>query len=138
MELLNRSMVQPWHCDLMGHLTTRHYMGFFDDAVNILISRSTGWSLADPAWKNKGWADVRHEIDYVSEVSIGTIVEIFGEVQDYGRTSIKAMLEMRRNDEIVAKMALKTVFFDLEARESIPLTDAMTEGLPKKPNIFPM
>ncbi len=129
MELLTRAVVQPWHCDLMGHLTTRHYMGFFDDGVNILISRSTGWSLAAPEWKGKGWADVRHEIDYRAEVSTGTVLEIFGEIQEHGRTSVKGVLEMRRDGELVARMMVKSVFFDLHARKSIPLTAAMTERL---------
>lgn len=116
----------------MGHLTTRHYMGFFDDGENVLISRSTGWSLANPEWKGKGWADVRHEIDYLAEVPIGTIIEIFGEVQGFGRTSITGVLEMRRDGKPVAKLSLKTVFFDLDARRSIPLSGEMIARLPTK------
>lgn len=132
MELLTRTMVQPWHCDVMGHLTTRHYMAFFDDGENVLVSRATGWSLAEPEWKGRGWADVRHEIDYQAEVPVGTIIEIFGAVHEIGRTSLKGMLEMRRDNKAVATMHLKTVFFDLDARKSIPLTDAMKARLLEK------
>jgi acyl-CoA thioester hydrolase len=126
MILLTRSVVHPWLCDLMGHLTTRHYMAIFDDASYVLLSR-TGWSATEPEWAGKGWADVRHEIDYVAEVSAGTVVEIHGTVTKVGRTSIDSTMEMRKlhNGEVAAKLVAKTVFFDLAARKATPITDEM-------------
>ncbi|RJG40427.1 acyl-CoA thioesterase [Mesorhizobium sp. DCY119] len=127
MILLNRAVVQPWHCDMMGHLTTRHYVAFFDDAINVLISHATNWSVTEPEWADKGWADIRHEIDYVAELSAGVIIEIYGAIRDLGRTSILADFEMRRlhGGQLSAKLTAKSVFFDLVERKSIPLTKAM-------------
>jgi acyl-CoA thioester hydrolase len=131
MILLARAVVQPWNCDMMGHMTTRFYVGFFDDAINILLSKATGWAPTTPAWANKGWADVRHEIDYVDEVASGVIVEIYGVVRQIGRTSVQSDYEMRRlhGGQVAARLSAKSVFFDLAERKSAPLTEAMIEGL---------
>jgi len=112
---------------MMGHLTTRYYIAFFDDAINVLISETTGWAPTLPEWADKGWADVRHEIDYVGEVAAGVIVEIYGAVRHIGRTSVQADFEMRRlhGGQVAARLKSKTVFFDLAERKSIPLTEAM-------------
>jgi acyl-CoA thioester hydrolase len=126
MMLLTRSVVHPWLCDMMGHLTTRHYMAIFDDASYVLLSQ-TGWAPAVPEWVGKGWADVRHEINYVAEVSAGTVVEVHGVIAKLGRTSIESAMEMRKlhDGEVAARLVAKTVFFDLVARKATPLTDAM-------------
>lgn len=116
---------------MMGHMTTRFYVGFFDDAINILLSRATGWAPTTPGWTDRGWADIRHEIDYVDEVASGVIVEIYGIVRQIGRSSVQSDYEMRRlhGGQVAARLTAKTVFFDLAARKSTPLTPAMIEGL---------
>jgi len=116
---------------MMGHMTTRFYVGFFDDAINILLSKATGWAPTTPEWINKGWADVRHEVDYVDEVASGVIVEIYGVVRQIGRTSVQSDYEMRRlhGGQVAARLSAKSVFFDLAERKSAPLTEAMIEGL---------
>lgn len=126
MTLLTRSVVHPWLCDMMGHLTTRHYMAIFDDASYVLLSQ-TGWSATEPEWAGKGWADVRQEIDYLAEISAGTVLEIHGAVTKIGRTSIEIAMEMRKlhNGEVASKLVAKTVFFDLVARKATPITDEM-------------
>jgi len=131
MILLTRAVVQPWNCDMMGHMTTRFYVGFFDDAINILLSRATGWAPTTPEWADRGWADIRHEIDYVGEVASGVIVDIYGAVRHVGRSSVQSDYEMRRlhGGQVAARLTAKTVFFDLAARKSTPLTEAMIQGL---------
>ncbi|TPI48027.1 acyl-CoA thioesterase [Mesorhizobium sp. B2-9-1] len=131
MILLTRAVVQPWNCDMMGHMTTRFYVAFFDDAINILLGQATGWAPTTPEWADRGWADVRHEIDFVGEVASGVIVEIYGAVRTVGRTSVQTDYEMRRlhGGELAAKLAAKTVFFNLAERKSIPLTETMLQRL---------
>ena len=131
MILLTRAVVQPWNCDMMGHLTTRFYVAFFDDAINILLGQATGWAPTDPEWADRGWADVRHEIDFVGEVASGVIVEVYGAVRSVGRTSVQTDYEMRRlhGGQVAARLAAKTVFFNLAERKSAPLTGAMLERL---------
>jgi len=130
MELLTRAIAHPWLCDMMGHLTTRYYLGMFDDASYVLLSR-TGWNGDDPDWAGKGWADVRNEIEYKDEVPAGALVEIFGTVTKIGNSSLETRYEMRRasTGALAATLAAKTVFFDLKLRKATPLTDRMRENL---------
>ena len=125
--LLHRGVVHPWLCDAMGHLTTRHYMALFDDASLHLLAEATGWQADSAEWKNKGWADVHHEINYENELQVGALLEITGGITTLGNSSLTACYTMRHNSTqaISATMTAKTVFFDLVARCSIPLTEAM-------------
>ena len=131
MQLLNHGVAHPWLCDAMGHMTTRHYVGMFDDASYVLLNRATGWAAADPAWKGCGWADVRNEIDYLDEVPSGMLLEIHGAILGHGRSSIEFAMEMRKavGGTVAARMKAKSVFFDLEARKSRPLDEQMIARL---------
>jgi len=134
MHLLYNGVAHPWLCDAMGHLTTRHYMAMFDDASLHLLAEATGWHTDSNEWKGKGWADVRHEISYKNELQAGALLEITGEITAIGNSSLTAYYEMKhknclepdkKSQAVAATMTAKTVFFDLKARRSIPLTDKM-------------
>ena len=114
-----------------GHLTTRHYMAMFDDASYQLFAEATGWNPSAREWEGKGWADVRHEIDYMSELTSGSLVEIMGVVAEFGNSSLTARYEMKNKvtGELAATMKANTVFFDLEKRSSIRITDNMRANL---------
>jgi acyl-CoA thioester hydrolase len=131
MELMIRAVVHPWLCDMMGHLTTRHYVGMFDDAAYALFAQATGWNADDPAFAGMGWADVRHEIEYKDEVPAGALVEIFGTITRVGNSSLETRYEMRRasTGAVAATILAKTVFFDLKQRKASPLTEAMRQGI---------
>ena len=44
-----RGVVHPWLCDAMGHLTTRHYVGMFDDAgYHLLAALGFIWTKYEP------------------------------------------------------------------------------------------
>ena len=30
---VQKSVAHPWMCDVLGHMTTRHYVAMFDDAA---------------------------------------------------------------------------------------------------------
>lgn len=125
MKPLYFGIVHPWLCDVMGHLTTRHYMAMFDEASYQLLSISTGWSADSEAWKDKGWADIRHEINYKAELKVGSLIEISGQISNIGRSSLSLEYEMksRTSGQLAATMDAKTVFFDLKNRCAIPVTD---------------
>ncbi len=77
--------------------------------------------MTEREWADKGWADVRHEIDYVAEVSAGVIVEIYGAIRVLGRISIQTDFEMRRlhGGQLSVKMSAKSVFFSTSSNESL-------------------
>jgi len=33
MVLVQKNVAHPWMCDILGHMTTRHYVAMFDDAA---------------------------------------------------------------------------------------------------------
>lgn len=116
------SVVHPWHCDAMGHLTTRHYLGMFDDAGYHLFA-ALGYDPVQGKREHQGWADVSHQIDYRSELAAGALVRIEGRVTALGRASIGTAFRMIEtgSERLCATLAGRTVCFDVEQRRSRPL-----------------
>ncbi len=117
-------VVHPWLCDAMGHLTTRHYLGFFDDASWHLFAHA-GYGAAAAADEGWGWADVRHEIDYRSELRAGALILVESRITALGKSSVNSehrLLE-RTSRRLSATLSARTVCFDLDARRSRSLPD---------------
>lgn len=127
MLVVNKGIAQPWECDVMGHLTTRFYVAMFDDASYHLLYQVFGWTISANDSGKFGWADVRHVIEYQAEVSAGDVLEIRACVQKVGTKSFTAKYEMINlaKDEVAATLESVCVYFDLEARRAIALTDEM-------------
>ncbi len=125
-----RGVIHPWQCDAMGHFTTRQYMGMFDDA---------GWHFLlevgfDPAWvteRDIGWADVRHEIEYLREVQQGELIVIETMPLKVGNKSIQYQLEMKTatDGEVCARMTSTCVQFDLRDRRAVPVLPEVRERM---------
>ena len=131
MHVFFKGIVHPWFCDVMGHMNVRHYMGMFDDASYQLLAEATGWNPGLEEWKNKGWADVRHQIDYQGELHAGALVEIEGGITDMGNSSFTAcyVMKNRMTGDQAATMSAKMVLFDLKNRKSLLLTDEIRREL---------
>ncbi|MDC1513904.1 acyl-CoA thioesterase [Porticoccaceae bacterium] len=131
MHLLYKGIVHPWHCDVMGHMNTRHYLGMFDDASYQLIQESTGWSVGDKSWQGRGFADVHNSLDYLGELKAGDLLEISGGISAIGNSSFTASYFMthKLTGAPAAKMTAKLIYFDLVARKSVPLTDKIRQQM---------
>ena len=127
MLVVNKSVAQPWECDVMGHMTTLFYIAMFDDASYHFLFTVFDWTISGHEARKFGWADVRHVIEYKSEVSAGDVLEIRARLQKIGTKSCTVLFEMvdLAKDEVVATLESIGVFFDLEARRAIPITDEM-------------
>jgi acyl-CoA thioester hydrolase len=97
------AVVHPWLCDVMGHLSTRNYMAMFDDATYQFLS-IIGYDARMASEQHWGWADVRHEINYISEIAAGAVLRVEGRAKAY----------------VCATLEAKIVCFDLEARRARP------------------
>ena len=117
-------VVHPWLCDAMGHLTTRNYLGFFDDASYQLMAE-LGYDSEAGQVAQQGWADVRHEIEYRAELAVAALIRIEGRVVALGRSSITTELRLfaRSDERLCATMTARTVCFDLAERRSRPLPE---------------
>jgi acyl-CoA thioester hydrolase len=124
------AVVHPWLCDVMGHLTTRHYMAMFDDASYQFLS-IIGYDARAASEQRWGWADVRHEINYISELAAGAVVRIEGWAKARGRSSITLEFQLmdRSDGRVCATLEAKIVCFDLEARRSRPLPPHIADTL---------
>lgn len=126
MQSVHTAVAHPWLCDIMGHVTTRHYIAIFDDASYLFLYRVFGWA-GDDAAAGLGWADVRHEIDYQAEVAAGDLLEVKAALERVGTKSITVRYEMHnlKKGEVAATLISTCVLFDLNARKAVALTDEM-------------
>ena len=122
-----RGVVHPWLCDVMGHLTTRHYVAMFDDA-SYHLAHACGVSV-DPAKHDSGFVDVKLEMDFISELKVGDLVVIRSGIVRLGGKSFTALHHMHRlsDDVLAASMRATSVAFDLKVRKAIALGDAFRE-----------
>ncbi len=123
---VHKGVAHPWLCDVMGHMTTRHYVAMFDDASYHFLAEVFGWS---PAEGGPGWADVKHTIEYQDEVAAGDLLEVRGSMVKLGGKSITVRYEMHNltRGRLAAVLESVSVHFDLEARRATAITDAMRQ-----------
>lgn len=116
----NRGVVHPALCDIIGHLTTRHYTAMFDDASYHLVHAS-GLSITEET----GFVDVQLTLNFVSELRAGALFYIRSGYTKIGNSSFTALHQMFNcdDDSLVATEESVSVFFDMKARKAIPLSD---------------
>jgi len=129
MVLVQKSVAHPWMCDVLGHMTTRHYVAMFDDAAYHMLYNVFGWTGSSDDKNKIAWADVNHTIDYKSEVSTGDILEIKAKLTKIGNKSITIYYEMKNlgKNEVAASLQVISVLFDLESRESVEISEKLRE-----------
>ena len=130
---VQKCVAHPWMCDVLGHLTTRFYVGMFDDASYHLLHTVFGWTGASDGAGKTAWVDARHLIEYRAEVTAGDLLEIHAGLTRIGTKSITVCYRMTNleNNETAATTEVIYVLFDLEKREGIALTDELRERASK-------
>jgi acyl-CoA thioester hydrolase len=126
---VQKCVAHPWMCDVLGHLTTRFYVGMFDDASYHLLHAVFGWIGASDDTGKTAWVDARDLIEYQAEVTAGDLLEIHAGLTRIGTKSITVNYEMTNigNNETAATMEVIYVLFDLENRKGLALTDELRE-----------
>ena len=129
MVLVQKSVAHPWMWDVLGHMTTRHYVAMFDDAAYHMLYEVFGWTGSSDDDNKIAWADVNHKIDYKSEVSAGDILEIEAKLTKIGNKSITIYYEMNNlgKNEVAASLQVISVLFDLELRESVVISEELKQ-----------
>jgi acyl-CoA thioester hydrolase len=129
MMVVGNTVAHPWLCDVIGHLTTRHYVAMFDDASYHFLFKVFGWTGATDKNGDTGWVDVRHLIEYRAEVSAGDVLEIRASLVKVGTKSITAQYEMVNlgRDELAATLECIYVLFDMNEREGLVITDQLRQ-----------
>lgn len=124
--LTGLGVVHPWLCDAMGHLTTRFYTAFFDDASWHLFA-GLGYVESVARLEGWGWADVVTTTEYKGEIGAGGLIRVKSRVIAIGNSSLTAehLMCERSSGAVCARMEAKTVCFDLTARRARPVPDAI-------------
>ena len=125
--IVHKSVCHPQYCDVMKHMTTRYYMGMYDDSSYHFLHSVFGWQANLFENAGSGWVDVKHIIDYKSEVLEGDLLEISATLQKLGNTSLNILYEMNNlsKNELASTMESTCVYFDLRARKSLQITKKM-------------
>lgn len=121
-----RGVAQPWLCDRLGHLNTRHYMAMFDESAQHFFLL-LGHSSEEAVKTRVGWADVKHVVNYKSEVSMGSLVLVDCAVIRVGAKSFTYRQRLLNADtkEVCATNDATSVLLDLESHRALALPDAL-------------
>lgn len=124
-----RSVAHPWLCDVIGHLSTPNYLAVFDIATYHLFA-AAGASPTKTVKTGQGWADVRQELEYKSEVKAGSLLLVRSAVVRVGGKSVTHRHELRDADDdtLRATLLATTVAFDMNARAAMAIPDAQRAG----------
>jgi acyl-CoA thioester hydrolase len=119
-----RGMVTAWHCDHQGHMNTVQFHAMFDQAGWQMLTQA-GYGAARLRADNRGFVDVRMELEYLGEMLVGDPVVIDSGVVKLGSTSLTYRSRMYRGNggDIVATATCTTVHFDLDKRAKTPIPD---------------
>ncbi|KCZ86223.1 hypothetical protein HAD_11070 [Hyphomonas adhaerens MHS-3] len=118
-----KGVAHPWLCDVMGHMTTRHYIAMFDDGSYHFLNEVFGWKPEDAS--APGWVDVKQVIEYNDEIAAGSLLEIKGKIVRVGGKSITVQYEMHNfaKGTVAATLETTSVYFDLTERKAVAIPD---------------
>ena len=122
----SRAVVFPWHCDHLGHMNVMHYVGMFDVGAFHFLSM-LGFGSHDMHERGAMLVDAQHTIRYLTEQPAGSLVRIESAITRFGTKSLTVLHRMTNTEtgKLAATTEVVLVYFDLEARKSIPLTDEL-------------
>ncbi|HYM32557.1 MAG TPA: thioesterase family protein [Candidatus Cybelea sp.] len=111
-----RFMVHAWECDEFGHVNVRHYMGWVADAALSLIA-TMGFDRASAAALDLGYAGVRAEVDFKSELNGGDVVRMETAIVDVAERKLTFEHRMRRVGDGVLVMSARIVVVCLHLKQ---------------------
>jgi acyl-CoA thioester hydrolase len=116
----NKGVVHPWLCDVMGHMTTRHYTAMFDDASYHLMH-----ACGIIPTQGMGFVDVEFTTKFIAELKVGSLFYIRSGFLKLSNTSFTARHLMFNcdDDSLVSQQKCISVNFDLTTRKAIPLSE---------------
>jgi acyl-CoA thioester hydrolase len=126
---VQKSVAHPWMCDVLGHMTTRFYVGMFDDASYHFLHSVFGWTGGSDDEGKIAWVDARQVIEYQAEVTAGDLLETHAKLTRVGTKSITVCYEMTQLGDRVTAATMEVIYvlFDLQKRKALALTDELLE-----------
>ena len=127
--ILNRGVAYPWLCDGNGHVATRYYTGWFDDASYHLMAM-VGGHVAALKKDQLSWADVQSTIQYKQELRADELFIVESCFLKIGTKSVTSLHSLKNLDgaELATQEAV-TVQFSLTERSAVPVKDNVREQI---------
>lgn len=125
-----KGAVQTFECDSNRHMNVMYYINKFELAGrNMSMELGINKALLEPA--NLGIAVVEHLIQYKQEVFEDDIIHIYSQPQDYSNKVFTVFHELynAEKDYLSATMIAKLVVFDMGARKSVALPEAIKKRI---------
>lgn len=121
-----RGIVSPQDCDVNGHMNVRGYFDQFGEASGYLLKQA-GLYYSDVVKIGFGMGTIVNTIRYRSELIDGDPYVIQSAFIRLGRSSVRYVHKMTNvlTGELSASSDHTEALFDLEARASIALNEAM-------------
>ena len=121
MLLTYRGVVQPWHCDLMGHMNVMWYTGKFDEATWALFA-TVGLHSEYIREQKRGMVAVQQSTMYKKELLAGDVVSIRSRFLEVREKVLRLEHELisDQTGEIAATTELTGVHLDMVSRRSCP------------------
>lgn len=125
-----RGLVYPWQCDHQGHLTVMHYAGMFDQGGWHVLN-ACGLATESLVESGRGFVNVKDTLEYLAELRVGALVAGEGALARVGTTSIAIVqrLSNAATGQIAARVETVAVYFDLAARQKLPIPDDLRARL---------
>ena len=128
--IVYKQTVQPKDCDIYQHMNTLKYMEKFYEAADDYMMK---YGITDPilAGKGIGCAYLEFNTKFIKEVFAGTAIVIDVSVQEIGTKVVTIILKMldSESQQLLSEAVLKFLFFDLEKRKSMKLSDDKIQAL---------
>ena len=124
-QITYQSVVDPSHCDFLGHMNVSRYFAACSDGV-FALQASIGLTAKDMRDGRKlSFAVVHAESDFKTELVAGDVIYLESEVAEIGTKSITFRHRLiRAEDKAVAFESLfKCVMLGLETRRAEPVPD---------------
>ncbi len=123
-----RGVVKAEHCDHMGHMNVMWYVGKFDEASWQLFA-AMGLTRSRMEEEKRGVPGLEQHIKYKRELRAGDVITVRSVVDEVKEKVVRLTHEMTNDGtgEIAAIMHLVAVYFDTEARKSLPLPPDIRE-----------
>lgn len=125
-----RLMVQPAHCDHLGHVNVSQYMGWSADAAFSLMSE-LGFDRTQAEADGACIVAARCEIEFLREIRPGDVVAMTTGVADLSERRVlwQHRLRIVGSDIEAMRSRLQTACIDAVSRRARPLPRALTERL---------
>lgn len=129
-----RGVAHTWMCDHLGHMNTRHYTAAFDDSMQHFFSM-LGYKH-EPGF---GWADVKHNVEYMAEIPPASLFHVECAIIRIGRKSItyQQRLLLTETGTVAAINTATSVLFDLTARHAVDAPSILQQTAPAHTIITP-